>query len=91
VSVSHLEHPERFVSEFNEFTAFAQERGVAVAVGGRGLTPEVRERLGYTTFGDGLARLLAFARTLHPRRTRPKRGRPPKVTTQDDADPTDTS
>lgn len=91
VSVSHLDQPEEFVSEFNAFTAFTQERAVAVAVGGRGLTPEVRERLGYTTFGDGLGRLLAFARTLHPRRSRPKRGRPPKVTSQDDADPADTN
>lgn len=87
VSVSHLADAERFVREFNEFSAFAQERGVAVAVGGRGLTPHVRGRLQYTTFGDGLGRLVAFARTLHPRRSRPKRGRPPKADSERDRPP----
>lgn len=79
VSVTHLEQPDRFVSEFNELSAYAEERRVAVAVGGRGLTQPIRERLRYTTFGDGFTQLLAFARTLH-RRERPKRGRPPANT-----------
>ena len=79
VSVSHLTEPGRFVREFNRFSDDAQGRGVAVAVGGRGLPPEVRERLRYTTFGDGMGQLAAFARTLHRRRPRPKRGRPPKA------------
>jgi hypothetical protein len=50
---------------------------VAVAVGGRGLVQPVREKLRYTAFGDGFTQLLSFAKTLHHRRGRPKRGRPP--------------
>jgi hypothetical protein len=38
----------------------------------------MRAALPYTTFGDGLAQLSAFARTLHPEQKPPPRGRPPK-------------
>ncbi len=77
VSVTHLQDADRFVGEFNELSDYAEERQVAVAVGGRGLTQGIRERLRYTTYGDGLTQLMAFARTLHRRRPQPKRGRPP--------------
>lgn len=75
VSVTHVPDPDRLVAEFNALSDYADEKQVAVAVGGRGLTPGVRERLRYTTYGDGFAQLLAFARTLHRRRSQPKRGR----------------
>ncbi|MCU0704321.1 MAG: B12-binding domain-containing protein [Fimbriiglobus sp.] len=77
VSVTHLQHPDQFVAEFNQLTAYAEEKGVAVAVGGRGLTQQVREQLRYTSYGDGFTQLLAFSKTLYRRRPRPKRGRPP--------------
>lgn len=88
VSVSHLQQPEVFVKEFNEFTAVAEAAGVAVAVGGRALPEQVRERLHYTTFGDGFNQLVAFARSLHRQRTRPKRGRPTNVDDPNLSDPT---
>jgi MerR family transcriptional regulator, light-induced transcriptional regulator len=65
VSVSHLAEPARFVTEFNDLCQFCAANGVAVAVGGRGLTAELRAKLTYTAFGDGLTQLLAFARSLH--------------------------
>ena len=75
VSVSHLPEPEQFAAEFNSLCEFCEATGVAVAVGGRGLTAEVRAKLRYTAFGDGLTQLLAFARSLHRRHACPKRKR----------------
>jgi excisionase family DNA binding protein len=77
VSVSYLADPERFIGEFRELYRAALAAGVAVAVGGSALRDEVRQRIPYTTHGDGLTHLVAFARTLHPRPRRPRRGRPP--------------
>jgi excisionase family DNA binding protein len=77
LSVSRLDDVDAFVDRYRELYRSAGEAGTAVAVGGRALTAEVRARVPYTTFGDGLAHLAAFARSLHPRRRRPRRGRPP--------------
>lgn len=77
VSVTHLQYPDQFVADFNALSEYAEQKNVAIALGGRGLTQGIRERLRYTTFGDGFGQLLAFAKTLHHRRPRPKRGRPP--------------
>jgi len=76
LSVSHLAEPNRFVEEYRRFYRSAEERGVAVALGGQALTHELRSQLPYTTFGDGFVQLSAFAKMLHPRPPLPKRGRP---------------
>jgi MerR family transcriptional regulator, light-induced transcriptional regulator len=78
VSVSHLVDTAGFVAAFREFYQIAERQGAAVAIGGRALAGDIRSAVPYTTYGDGLGHLAAFARTLHPRPKRPRRGRPPK-------------
>lgn len=77
--VTHLEEPEAFLAEFQKLHRVAAERGIPVAVGGSGLTKPLREKMPYTTFGDGMGHLTAFARTLHQRPAVPRRGRPRKT------------
>jgi excisionase family DNA binding protein len=77
VSASHLPDAGGFAAGYRDVWRAADAVGAAVAVGGRALAGAVRAALSYTTHGDGLAHLAAFARTLHPRPRRPRRGRPP--------------
>jgi len=78
LSVSHLENSVDFLRTFREFYHSAEKLGVAVAVGGQALVEPVRSAMPYTTYGDRLQHLAAFARTLHPRPKPPRRGRPPR-------------
>jgi excisionase family DNA binding protein len=79
LSVSHLEDPAEFIDAQRALFQAAERQGVAVALGGRALEEPVRSAVPYTTYGDGLSHLAAFARTLHPRPKPPRRGRPPKA------------
>jgi MerR family transcriptional regulator, light-induced transcriptional regulator len=76
LSVMHLEDSEKFLSDYRSMYQFAERNGIAVAVGGRGLNEVIRRQMPYTTYGDNLSQLAAFARNLHPVASRPKRGRP---------------
>jgi MerR family transcriptional regulator, light-induced transcriptional regulator len=82
-SVTHIQDMEKFGNEYRRFYAMCQQKGVSVSLGGQGMTDAIRMQLPYTTFGDGLTQLGAFARSLHRRPVRPKRGRPPGSTTKD--------
>jgi len=78
LTVSYLEDAEQFLTEYKHLYTYAKSQGVPVAVGGQALTDALRAAMPYTTFGDGLTHLAAFARTLLPGPTPPQRGRPPK-------------
>lgn len=78
LSVSHLGDRDEFIRKYKTFFRQAEHAGVAVAIGGSALVPAVRTAIPYTTFGDRLSHLAAFARTLNPRPKPPKRGRPRK-------------
>ncbi len=77
ISVSHLQDEASFVRNYRQLCKQAEQAGVAVAIGGRALGENLRASIPYTAYGDTLGHLAAFARTLHPRPRRPKRGRPP--------------
>jgi hypothetical protein len=79
ISISDLHEPERFLAEYAGLYRRAEQNSVAIAVGGRGLVEPLRARMSYTTFGDRLEHLKAFAQSLHPRPKLPRRGRPPLV------------
>jgi excisionase family DNA binding protein len=76
LSVSHLEGSAAFVRSYRELYRAAEHFGVAVAIGGQAMVESIRSTIPYTTYGDGLTQLAAFARTLHPRPKPPRRGRP---------------
>jgi methanogenic corrinoid protein MtbC1 len=76
ISVTHLTDEDAFVTGYRDFFRKAEDRGIAVALGGRGLTDTLRGTLPYTSFGDGMTQFAAFARSLYRRPARPQRGRP---------------
>lgn len=78
LSATYLPSVERFVQEANELFGELEDARVPLAIGGQALASPIRGSLRYTTHGDGLGHLAAFAATLEPRPRRPRRGRPPK-------------
>jgi methanogenic corrinoid protein MtbC1 len=76
LSASYLRSTAEFLGEYRDLYRESERQGVAVAVGGQALVEGIRSAMIYTTFGDGLSHLAAFARTLHPRPKRPRKGRP---------------
>jgi excisionase family DNA binding protein len=78
LTISHRVVDDAFRREYRVLYQRTQEAGAALAIGGRALSESVRAALPYTAYGDGLTHLAAFARSLHPRPRRPRRGRPPQ-------------
>ncbi len=66
LSVHHLDCPEQFLLEFDDFRAAISKTDAAAILGGPALGPELRSRLVAAVFGDRLAHLAAFARGLRP-------------------------
>jgi MerR family transcriptional regulator, light-induced transcriptional regulator len=66
LSVSTFESEQRFLADYATLYAAAQELEVAVLVGGRMLTGQLRERIQYSAYGDNLRHAASFVRALHP-------------------------
>jgi excisionase family DNA binding protein len=64
LSVSHLDSLPDFLEEYSRLFESAASHKVAVAVGGRALTEEIRGAMEYTTFCEDLHRLVAFAKII---------------------------
>lgn len=77
LTASHIPEAENFVAEYRAFYGQLESRGIELAMGGQALTPEIRGKLPYATFGDSFGHLAAIARQLHAEPKLPKRGRPP--------------
>ena len=75
LSISHLDSTETFAREYRKLYQDSVRSGTAVAVGGRALTEDVRAGLPYTTHGDRMSHLSAFAHSLHPQSGQPSRTR----------------
>ena len=78
LSATYPPAPPTFLEEYRALHTEAEAAGVAVMIGGQATQGPLRDRMPCTFHGGRLADLAAFARTLHPRPSRPKRGRPPK-------------
>lgn len=66
LSISLIRDLEAFLEEFAKLSRLAQEHEVAVVVGGKALTEDVRRRMAYSCFCDTFRHLESFARQLVP-------------------------
>ncbi len=67
LSASFIQNPATFLDGFAEISKACSGNGVALVVGGRALTQELRAKMTYSTFCDTMQHLEAFAQTLHHR------------------------
>lgn len=66
LSVSAFESEKEFIAGYDRLYEAAQELGVAVMLGGRALTAEVRSQVRYSAYCDTLRHAAAFAKALFP-------------------------
>lgn len=60
LSVSYIESVPTFLEEYAFLHNLATETGTAVVVGGRALTPEIRQQIAYSAYCDTLQHLVTF-------------------------------
>jgi len=64
MSASCIESLPVFLEEYAHLQSVATEAGVEVVVGGRTLTPDLRQQMNYSAFCDTLRQLVTFAASL---------------------------
>lgn len=60
LSVSYISEEDRFLEQFHRLYQAASQHGVALVVGGRGLTDDLRRKMQYTVFADTLQHLESY-------------------------------
>ena len=66
LSVSKLEDSEQFIADYNEFFEKAQELNIPILIGGRALDNSIRQRIGYSVFGDTMQHIRLFLQAMNP-------------------------
>ncbi|WP_435007583.1 B12-binding domain-containing protein [Tundrisphaera lichenicola] len=66
LSAGHLPDPAYFLQEYSHLYKSTSSVGAPIILGGRALDPDLRSRLIFASFGDRMAHLAEFARTLLP-------------------------
>lgn len=77
VSVTYLVDPAEFLKQYRELHERASAVGASLIVGGQGLSNALLAEMPSHHLGKTMQDLAGFAAELHPRPTRPRRGRPP--------------
>jgi methanogenic corrinoid protein MtbC1 len=65
LSVSHIAESIDFISDFSQLSKACRAADVALVVGGRALSQELRQRMVYSAFCDTMQQLESFARSLY--------------------------
>ena len=63
LSVSHVENSESFLLEFADF-AKRLPKGIALVLGGCAMTDDLRPKMAYSAYCDGMRQLAAFAKAM---------------------------
>ena len=63
LSVSHVENSESFLLEFADF-AKRLPKGIAIVLGGFAMTDDLRPKMAYSAYCDGMRQLAALAKTM---------------------------
>lgn len=66
LSVSAYDSKAQFIADCNRIYAVADDLNIAVLLGGRVLTPDIRQQVHYSAYCDALQDAVAFAKALHP-------------------------
>lgn len=64
VGASAIDDVSAFTTDLNALYEHARSRGTALAIGGRALTRELRERIRYSAYCDSMSALVGFAESL---------------------------
>jgi methanogenic corrinoid protein MtbC1 len=66
LSASTMDSESQWLSEYQVVAQAAAEEVVPIAVGGRALSPELRQKMSYSAYCDSLRHLVGFAEAITP-------------------------
>lgn len=65
ISTSFVDDADELITGINELFEFTSRRGVALVIGGRAITEEVKSQLKYTVFCESMDRLESFLKSIY--------------------------